>query len=219
MRTISEERFIATKALIQFEDGPLSLCIPRGATLGDVSEKLHNICKWHRGGAPVHRGRLRPQSLEFWRQGLPEQDHRRIRAEVPDGGPTGRRARQRRRPGNGHGLERSRQSASETRVRTREIRIRGGENASSGDARQHGRGPAQAGDASLAGRRGRAGTAAKRAAACGRAAWSGGGTATAARGAPIHGAAEDARGRGANRSALVKRWLRHPRGTASVAVA
>ena len=51
MRTISEERFIATKALIQFEDGPLSLCIPRGATLGDVSEKLHNICKWHRGGA------------------------------------------------------------------------------------------------------------------------------------------------------------------------
>jgi hypothetical protein len=51
MRNISEERFIATKALIQFEDGPLSLCIPRGATLGDVSEKLHDICKWHRGGA------------------------------------------------------------------------------------------------------------------------------------------------------------------------
>jgi hypothetical protein len=51
MRTISEERFIATKALIEFEDGPLSLCIPRGATLGDVSEKLHDICKWHRGGA------------------------------------------------------------------------------------------------------------------------------------------------------------------------
>jgi hypothetical protein len=51
MRMISEERFVATKALIQFEDGPLSLCIPRGATLGDLSEKLHNICKWHRGGA------------------------------------------------------------------------------------------------------------------------------------------------------------------------
>ena len=51
MRTISEEHFIATKALIQFEDGPLSLCIPRGATLGEVSEKLHDICKWHRGGA------------------------------------------------------------------------------------------------------------------------------------------------------------------------
>ena len=34
MRNISEERFIATKALIQFEDGPLSLCIPRGATWG-----------------------------------------------------------------------------------------------------------------------------------------------------------------------------------------
>jgi hypothetical protein len=51
MRTISEKRFIATKVLIQFEDGPLSLCIPRGATLGDLSEKLHDICKWHRGGA------------------------------------------------------------------------------------------------------------------------------------------------------------------------
>ena len=51
MRTISEERFIATKALIQFEDGPLSLCIPRGATLWDLSEKLYNICKWHGGGA------------------------------------------------------------------------------------------------------------------------------------------------------------------------
>jgi hypothetical protein len=51
MRTISEERFIATKALIEFEDGSLSLCIPRGATLGDISEKLHDICKWHRGGA------------------------------------------------------------------------------------------------------------------------------------------------------------------------
>ena len=51
MRTISEQRFIATKVLIQFEDGPLSLCIPRGATLGDLSEKLHDICKWHRGGA------------------------------------------------------------------------------------------------------------------------------------------------------------------------
>ena len=51
MRTVSEERFIATKVLIEFQDGPLSLVIPRGATLGDVSEKLHNICKWHRGGA------------------------------------------------------------------------------------------------------------------------------------------------------------------------
>jgi hypothetical protein len=51
MRNISNERFVATKALIQFEDGPVSLRIPRGATLGEVSEKLHNICKWHRGGA------------------------------------------------------------------------------------------------------------------------------------------------------------------------
>ena len=51
MRNISIERFVATKVLIEFEDGPMSFLIPRGATLGDVSEKLHNICKWHRGGA------------------------------------------------------------------------------------------------------------------------------------------------------------------------
>ena len=51
MRTISNERFVATKVQIEFEDGPMSVSIPHGATLGDVSEKLHNICKWHRGGA------------------------------------------------------------------------------------------------------------------------------------------------------------------------
>jgi len=51
MRNISNERFVATKVLIEFEDGPMSLSIPRGATLGDISEKLHNICKWHRGAA------------------------------------------------------------------------------------------------------------------------------------------------------------------------
>lgn len=51
MRTISNERFVATKVQIEFEDGPMSFGIPRGATLGDVSEKLQNICKWHRGGA------------------------------------------------------------------------------------------------------------------------------------------------------------------------
>jgi len=51
MRNSAKERFIATKVLIQFEDGPVSLRIARGATLGDVSEKLHNISRWHRGGA------------------------------------------------------------------------------------------------------------------------------------------------------------------------
>ncbi len=51
MRNISNERFVATKVLIEFEDGPLSLSVPHGATLGDISEKLHNICKWHRGEA------------------------------------------------------------------------------------------------------------------------------------------------------------------------
>ncbi len=51
MRNISNECFVATKVQIEFEDGPMSFRIPRGATLGDVSEKLHNICEWHRGGA------------------------------------------------------------------------------------------------------------------------------------------------------------------------
>ncbi len=51
MRNISNERFVATKVQIEFEDGPMSFRIPRDATLGEVSEKLHNICKWHRGGA------------------------------------------------------------------------------------------------------------------------------------------------------------------------
>jgi len=51
MRNILNELFVATKVQIEFEDGPMSFRIPRDATLGDVSEKLHNICKWHRGGA------------------------------------------------------------------------------------------------------------------------------------------------------------------------
>ncbi len=51
MRNISNERFIATDVLIQFEDGPASVRIPRGATLGELSETLHDICQWHRGGA------------------------------------------------------------------------------------------------------------------------------------------------------------------------
>lgn len=51
LRNISSERFVAAKVLLKFEDGPVSFRILRGATLADVSEKVHNICKWHRGGA------------------------------------------------------------------------------------------------------------------------------------------------------------------------
>jgi len=51
MRNISDESFVATKVLIEFDDGPMSFRIHRGATLGDVSAKLQSICKWHRGGA------------------------------------------------------------------------------------------------------------------------------------------------------------------------
>ena len=50
-----DESFVATKVLIEFVDGPMSFRVPRGATLGDVSEKLQNICKWHRGGAILKR--------------------------------------------------------------------------------------------------------------------------------------------------------------------
>ncbi len=71
MRNISNERFVATKVLIQFEDGPLSLGIPRGATLGDVSEKLHNICKVSiRGRPPCANGSDRAfylQESAIWR--------------------------------------------------------------------------------------------------------------------------------------------------------
>jgi hypothetical protein len=49
MRTISTEKFIATTALIEFEDGPVSFRVPCGATLVDISEKMDRIGKWHRG--------------------------------------------------------------------------------------------------------------------------------------------------------------------------
>ena len=49
MRNSSNEDFVATKVLIEFEDGPMSFRIPRGATLADVSEKLDRIGRWHRG--------------------------------------------------------------------------------------------------------------------------------------------------------------------------
>jgi hypothetical protein len=49
MRNISKEHFIATNVLIEFEDGPVSVRIPHGATLADISENLDQIGKWHRG--------------------------------------------------------------------------------------------------------------------------------------------------------------------------
>ncbi len=49
MRYTSRERFIATSLLIAFEDGSVSLRIPRGATLADVSENLDKIGKEHNG--------------------------------------------------------------------------------------------------------------------------------------------------------------------------
>ncbi len=49
MRNIAKERFIATNVLMAFEDGSESFCIPRGATLADISENLDEIGKWHKG--------------------------------------------------------------------------------------------------------------------------------------------------------------------------
>jgi hypothetical protein len=49
MRTISTEKFIATTALIEFEDGPVSFRVPSGGTLADISEKMERIGKWHKG--------------------------------------------------------------------------------------------------------------------------------------------------------------------------
>ena len=49
MRKISRWSFIATKVLIEFEDGPVFFPIPRGATLAQVSENLDKIGKRHRG--------------------------------------------------------------------------------------------------------------------------------------------------------------------------
>lgn len=49
MRTISNERFIPATVLIEFEDGPVSLRVPRGATLADISDIMDRIGKWNRG--------------------------------------------------------------------------------------------------------------------------------------------------------------------------
>lgn len=49
MRNISAKAFVAANLLIEFEDGSVSLRIPHGATLADVSENLDKLGKWHTG--------------------------------------------------------------------------------------------------------------------------------------------------------------------------
>ncbi|MGA7328182.1 MAG: hypothetical protein WBX25_27760 [Rhodomicrobium sp.] len=51
MSNISNERLIATRVLVKFEDGPVSFRVPSGATLADVSEKFDKISRWHKGQA------------------------------------------------------------------------------------------------------------------------------------------------------------------------
>jgi hypothetical protein len=51
MRSISRGPLIATHVIISFGDGAVSLLIPGGATLADISEKLARIGRWHRGQA------------------------------------------------------------------------------------------------------------------------------------------------------------------------
>jgi hypothetical protein len=49
MRTFSNQSFIATNVMIRFQDGSVSICVPHGATLADISENLENIGRWHKG--------------------------------------------------------------------------------------------------------------------------------------------------------------------------
>ena len=49
MRKISKERYVATNVLMEFEDGSLSFCIPRRATLIDISDNLDRVGKWRTG--------------------------------------------------------------------------------------------------------------------------------------------------------------------------
>jgi hypothetical protein len=49
MRDIANEGFIATNVLIEFEDGSVSLRVPPGATLADISDNLDKLAMWHRG--------------------------------------------------------------------------------------------------------------------------------------------------------------------------
>ncbi len=49
MRKRSNEGFIPTNVLIEFEDGPVSFRVSREATLADISENLDKIARWHRG--------------------------------------------------------------------------------------------------------------------------------------------------------------------------
>ncbi len=51
MGATSNERFVAAKVLINFEEGPVAFDIPRSATLADVSEKFYEILKLHQGRA------------------------------------------------------------------------------------------------------------------------------------------------------------------------
>ncbi len=49
MRLISKQRFIPADVLVRFEDGTVSLSVPLGATLADITESLDSIGKWHKG--------------------------------------------------------------------------------------------------------------------------------------------------------------------------
>ncbi len=80
MRNISKERLIATSVLIAFEDGPVSVLIPLGATLADISENLDKVGKEHKG---------RPLSIDV-RFG-PPQDSGRAAAHPPKSSSMSRR--------------------------------------------------------------------------------------------------------------------------------
>jgi hypothetical protein len=91
MRSISNERFIPTNVLIEFEDGSVSLRIPREATLADISENLDKIARWHRG---------EPLSIDVCFKAANDRNSGRGRAHplisspISQLGPTGERMRQ-----------------------------------------------------------------------------------------------------------------------------
>jgi hypothetical protein len=48
MRQGLDQQLIATKLVIAFESGPVSLRIARGMTFADVSESVESFAKWHK---------------------------------------------------------------------------------------------------------------------------------------------------------------------------
>jgi hypothetical protein len=49
VRAAPNKRIIAANVGIEFEDGPVSFHVPRGATLAGILENIDRIGRWHKG--------------------------------------------------------------------------------------------------------------------------------------------------------------------------